>query len=109
MKDEDLHQVDSVLDLASMSSTVSWIFGSDDVPSSSGDISTTSSSSARDSFGLVGRAVETGGGTTGAGGGVCGGFGESEVRGEEQQESDVGVHVGDREEERDGGRRRRRA
>ncbi|CAL5441394.1 unnamed protein product [Camellia sinensis] len=45
MKDEDLHQVDSVLDLASTSSIVSWIFGSDDVPSSSGGISTTSSSS----------------------------------------------------------------
>ncbi|KAI8023958.1 putative protein phosphatase 2C 6 [Camellia lanceoleosa] len=45
LEDEDLHQVDSVLDLASTSSTVSSIFGSDDVPSSSGDISAASSSS----------------------------------------------------------------
>ncbi|CAL5444748.1 unnamed protein product [Camellia sinensis] len=45
MKDEDLHQVDLVLDLASTSSTVSWIFGSDDVLSSSGDISAASSCS----------------------------------------------------------------
>ncbi|CAL5384101.1 unnamed protein product [Camellia sinensis] len=44
MEDKDLHQVDSVLDLASTSSTVSSIFGSDDVPSSSGDISAASSS-----------------------------------------------------------------
>ncbi|GMP35967.1 hypothetical protein CsSME_00008223 [Camellia sinensis var. sinensis] len=44
MEDEDLHQVDSVPDLALTSSTVSSIFGSDDVPSSSGDISAASSS-----------------------------------------------------------------
>ncbi|KAL7239977.1 hypothetical protein ACSBR2_005774 [Camellia fascicularis] len=45
LEDEDLHRVDSVLDLASTSSTVSSIFGSDDVPSSSGDMSAASSSS----------------------------------------------------------------
>ncbi|KAL7228761.1 hypothetical protein ACSBR2_007455 [Camellia fascicularis] len=109
MKDEDLHQVDSVLNLASTSSTVSSIFGSDDVLSSSGDISLASSSSDEIPSTLlavpprlvVGQPVPEAASVAVSGRVKC--------VGEEQQGSDVGVHVGDREEERDGGRRRRRA
>ncbi|CAL5364049.1 unnamed protein product [Camellia sinensis] len=109
MEDEDLHQVDSVLDLASTSSTVLSIFGSDDVPSSSGDISVASNSSSEISSALlavpprlvVGPPVPEAASVAVSGRVKC--------LLEEQQGSDVGVHVSDREEERDGGRRCRRA
>ncbi|KAL7253028.1 hypothetical protein ACSBR1_007533 [Camellia fascicularis] len=106
MEDEDLYQVDLVLDLASTSSTVSSIFGNDDVPSSSGDISPASRSSGEIPSALLAVPPRLVVGPPEPEAASVAIFGESEVLGEEQQRSDVGVHVGDREEERDGGRRR---
>ncbi|XP_059634901.1 probable protein phosphatase 2C 6 [Cornus florida] len=64
MEDENVNRVDSVLDhdLASTSSTLSSMFGSDDFRStiSSGDISTTSSSSGEIPVAVMNEAVVTG-------------------------------------------------
>ncbi|CAL5322867.1 unnamed protein product [Camellia sinensis] len=97
MEDEDLHHVDSVLDLASTSL------------SSSGDISVASSSSSEIPSTLlavpprlvVGPPVPEAASVAVSGRVKC--------LLEEQQGSDVGVYVSDREEERDGGRRCHRA